>query len=130
MKKSIILFVFGIITMALQAQQNQVVSTDSIYFEKTRHDYGTIQQGGNGECEFKFTNKGKTNLTLSEVKPSCGCTIPDWPKNAFKPGESGVIKVKYNTQNVGHFDKTITVYSNAANSPLILQISGDVEAKK
>ena len=130
MKKSIILFVFGLITMALQAQDNKVVSTDSIYFEKTKYDYGTIQQGANGDCEFKFINKGKVNLVLNDVKTSCGCTVPDWPRNAFKPGESGIIKVRYNTQTIGQFGKTITVYSTAANSPVVLQISGTVEAKK
>jgi len=65
MKKSIIiLFVFVLSSLAVHAQDSAAGVPDSIIFEKTTHDYGTLVQGGNGNCEFVFTNKGKTALLL------------------------------------------------------------------
>lgn len=100
-----------------------------ISFDKEVHDYGTIKQSGNGECEFKFTNTGNAPLIISNAKGSCGCTVPDWPKQPIKPGESAVIKVKYDTKRVGPINKTVTVESNAVENPTkILRIKGNVEA--
>ena len=102
----------------------------SLVFEKTTHDYGTMAQGADGHCEFKFTNTGKAPLTLSNVTASCGCTVPDWPREPIAPGNSSSIKVKYNTAIVGAFNKSITVNSNAANNPIVLQVKGNVTAPK
>jgi len=60
------------------------------------------------------------------VGASCGCTVPDWPKDPILPGKTGVIKVTYNTAIIGVFNKSITVYSNAANNPVGLIIKGNV----
>lgn len=98
-----------------------------ITFEKMVYDYGTIQQKANGACEFKFTNTGKEPLILTTVRPSCGCTIADYPKEPILPGKSGVIKVGYNTNNAGSFQKTITVNSNAKNAEVTLTIKGNVQ---
>lgn len=131
MIKSIFILTFlSIVTLGLSAQENQAVKTDSIIFETTVYDYATIEQGGNGTCEFKFTNKGESPLILSNVRASCGCTVPEWPKEPIQPGASGVIKVKYNTNLVGAFNKTITVNSNAVNSVLTLRIKGNVTPKQ
>jgi hypothetical protein len=112
------------------AQSNQTATNDSIVFEKTVHDYGTIAQGADGNCEFKFTNKGKTPLILSNVRASCGCTVPEWPKEPIEPGKEGVIKVKYNTNSPGSFNKSITVNSNAVNATVMLKIKGNVLPKQ
>ena len=99
-----------------------------IEFEKDVHDYGTIQQNANGTYEFKFTNTGNEPLTISNAKGSCGCTVPEWPKEPIAPGESGVIKVKYDTKRVGPFGKSVTLQSNATNEPTkTLRIKGKVE---
>lgn len=102
---------------------------DSVVFDKMVHDYGTIVQGSDGESEFKFTNKGKTPLLLSNVHASCGCTVPEWPKEPILPGKTSSIKVKYNTNNQGNFNKSITVNSNAINNTVVLQIKGNVTPK-
>ena len=114
------------------SKAQSVVSTSqtSVVFEKTTHDYGTIGQGADGNCEFKFTNTGQAPLILSNVAASCGCTVPDWPHEPIVPGTSGSIKVKYNTDLLGVFNKSITVNSNAATNPVVLQIKGDVTAPK
>ena len=100
-----------------------------IQFDKTTHDYGTIDQHGNGKCEFTFTNKGKEPLILTNVRSSCGCTVPTWPKEPILPGQSKVIKVKYDTKRLGVINKTIHVYSNATTPSVTLRIKGKVVAK-
>ena len=97
-----------------------------IKFENTTHDFGTIPFGGNGSFDFVFTNTGKEALVLKNVSPSCGCTVSEWPKEPIAPGAKGTIKLKYNTQLVGAFSKSATVYSNAATNPVTLHINGTV----
>ncbi|GAB4277876.1 MAG: hypothetical protein Kow0068_01210 [Marinilabiliales bacterium] len=99
-------------------------------FEKTTYDYGTIPLKSDGTCEFVFKNTGKSPLILSNVKSSCGCTVPSWPKEPIPPKGSGKIVVKYNTTRQGAFQKSITVFSNAKNSPNVLVIKGKVEKEK
>jgi hypothetical protein len=130
MKKSVILFfLLNIVCLGLFAQEKQNLKNDSIVFEKTVHDYGTIVQGSDGNCEFKFTNKGKGPLILNDVKTSCGCTVPEWPNAPIPPEKTGVIKVKYDTNRLGVFSKTITVSSNAKNSLVTITIKGNIITK-
>ncbi len=99
-----------------------------IKFDKMVHDYGTIKQGAEGGCEFKFTNTGKEPLIISNCQGSCGCTVPSCPKEPILPGKSGVIKVHYDTKRVGPISKTVSVQSNAKSGTLTIQIKGTVEA--
>lgn len=101
-----------------------------IEFETQSHDYGTIPQGGDGSYEFVFKNTGKVPLLLTNVRSSCGCTIPEWPKKPINKGEEGRIRVIYNTRITGTFSKSISVYSNAGEEPIVLVIKGKVEAPK
>jgi hypothetical protein len=99
----------------------------AIEFETTEHDYGTIPQGGDGTYEFVFRNTGKIPLVLNNVRSSCGCTVPEWPKKPIDKGEEGRIKVSYNTRITGTFSKSISVYCNASDKPYVLVIKGKVE---
>jgi hypothetical protein len=133
MKKFILLSMF--VSMAFSfvnaqetQQKEQPLDGPKITFNEMEHKYGTIKKGGDGNCEFIFTNEGNEPLILSNVRASCGCTTPSWTKEPIMPGKSGSIKVRYNTNNIGGFNKTITVTSNAIDSPrLVLKISGKVE---
>jgi hypothetical protein len=100
-----------------------------ITFDKTTHDYGTVYKGGDGTCEFKFTNTGVEPLILSNCTASCGCTVPDWPREPILKGKSASVKVKYDTNRVGPINKTINVMSNASNSPVQLRIIGSIVEK-
>jgi hypothetical protein len=133
-----ILFVFAMLLTGFQLQAQQVTTQNpeaenpnapEISFEKTVHDYGTIVQGSDGTCEFKFTNTGKEPLILSKPVSSCGCTVPTWPQEPILPGKSDVIKVTYNTNTVAPINKTITVYSNGKTNRVVLTIKGNVVAK-
>ena len=101
-----------------------------VTFENEIHDYGTIKQGANGTCEFKFKNTGKDPLVISNARGSCGCTVPTWPKEPIMKGETGVIKVNYDTKRVGAFTKTVTLNSNAKTDTKVLTIKGVVEASE
>ena len=126
--KKIFLLAACILTLSFYSfgQQTQADTTLVIQFDSMVHDYGTIVKGSDGSCEFVFKNAGKTPLILNNVQASCGCTVPEWTREPVQPGKSGVIKVKYNTQIVSTFNKSITVTSNAKNSPVILSIKGVV----
>jgi hypothetical protein len=103
----------------------------SIEFEESVHDFGTLPYNGDGTYEFVFKNTGNVPLVLKNVRSSCGCTVPEWPKDPINKGEKGKIKVSYNTRIPGTFSKSISVFSNAGNKPVILTIKGKiVEAEK
>ncbi|MEG2666337.1 MAG: DUF1573 domain-containing protein, partial [Bacteroidales bacterium] len=93
------------------------------------HDYGEIVQGANGDCEFEFTNIGNEPLLLSDVRSSCGCTTPSWPREPIMPGKKSKIKVHYDTNRVGGISKTITVTTNGQTDRVVLRISGNISPK-
>jgi hypothetical protein len=110
--------------------QKENPNAPEITFENEIHDYGTIKQGANGICEFKFKNTGKDPLVISNARGSCGCTVPTWPKEPVMKGETGIIKVSYDTKRVGAFTKTVTLNSNAKTDTKVLTIKGVVEASE
>ena len=123
MKKILILFIAFFSLMSVHSQENK----PEISFEKTVIDYGTVNKGDNGVRKFVFKNTGNAPLIISNVKSTCGCTIPKKPEKPILPGESEKIQVKYDTKRVGFIRKSITVTSNAASSPTtILKIKGQV----
>lgn len=103
-------------------------SAQTISFDKTTFDYGNVKAGADGHRFFTVKNTGDKPLIISEVKPSCGCTTPEWSKDPILPGKEAKIKVGYNTGIKGAFNKLIEVYSNdPANNRSVLYIKGNVE---
>ncbi len=97
-------------------------------FEKDEFNFGTIKQGDKVDYAFEFVNTGKDPLIITEAHGSCGCTVPEWPKEPIKKGEKGVIKVTFNSAGkMGLQDKTVTITSNATDSPKILHVKGNIE---
>jgi len=134
MKKILTSAIFIIATITLVSCQTPSTEKpksalgSAIEFQVTEHDFGTIQQGGDGSFDFVFTNTGVEPLVLTNVRSSCGCTIPSWPHDPIPAKGKEAIKVKYDTNRVGKFNKTITVTSNAGEEPIVLKISGEVIA--
>ena len=96
-------------------------------FEETTHYFGTIHSGERMSYDFKFKNDGNAALIISQASGSCGCTVPEYPKDPIKPGEEGVIKVKYNSEgHGGMISKTITLLANTIPSTKVLTISAEV----
>ncbi|WP_298761959.1 DUF1573 domain-containing protein [uncultured Psychroserpens sp.] len=101
-----------------------------IKFKTEVVDYGTITQNSDGTRLFSFTNTGDAPLLITNVKASCGCTVPSYSKAPILPGESGELSIKYDTKRLGAFTKTITVTSNAEGGNKILKIKGNIIASK
>lgn len=103
-------------------------SGPKIAFESSVVDYGEISKGSDGIRIFTFINYGDMPLEIIKVYSSCGCTIPKKPEAPIAPGEKGKIQVKYDTNRVGPIRKTITVNSNANDTPVVsLKIKGTVK---
>jgi hypothetical protein len=99
-----------------------------ISFKETTFDFGTIKQGDKVNFTFEFKNEGKVPLVVSDVKPSCGCTTPDWTKTPIAPGESGKIDVEFNSSGKSGIQvKNVTVFANIAEGSKILQLKGNIE---
>lgn len=120
-------FIKFFITILLCFSYTNGFAQAEITFESEVVDYGTIEKGDDGVREFKFTNTGSSPLYITQVRSSCGCTIPKKPTDSIMPGVEEVIEVKYDTNRVGPIRKTISVSSNAVTPVVALQIKGTVE---
>lgn len=127
MKNLTTFFLPLLIFVAFTAQGQTTSNAAEISFEEKVFDYGTITKGADGNHTFTFTNTGNSSLIIESVKSSCGCTVPKKPEAPIVPGASGSIQVRYDTQRLGVFRKTITVTTNAGtNSVVALKIKGTV----
>ena len=100
----------------------------SMVFVSETIDYGTIAHNADGKREFVFTNNGNKPLIITNAAGSCGCTVPTYPKEPIAPGAKAVIGVKYATDRVGAFTKTVTLTTNATEPTKTLTIKGTVLA--
>lgn len=128
MKKSVLSFVALFIAFMVVAQDEvQIQSGPKLTLNKDIHDYGTIVQNADGVSHFEVTNTGNEPLIISNAKGSCGCTVPKWSKEPIMPGQSTTIDVKYATNRIGPINKSVTITSNAVNTPTkVIRIKGKV----
>ncbi|MAT55052.1 MAG: hypothetical protein CMN32_11275 [Saprospirales bacterium] len=132
MKRVLSIFAFLALlasTTFAQEQSEQPAKGPVMKLESTEIDYGEIVQGSDPLREFKFTNVGTEPLIISNAKGSCGCTVPKWPKDPILPGESATIEVRYDTNRIGPFQKTVTLTTNEATPTHVLKIKGKVNPK-
>ncbi|MBP6459654.1 MAG: DUF1573 domain-containing protein [Crocinitomicaceae bacterium] len=100
-------------------------------WEKETHEFGTIEQGKPVSYEFTFTNTTNKDVTLKDVKASCGCTATNYTKTAIKPGEKGTVTATYNAAAGGAFHKTVTVTTSEENTmPKTITIKGTVKVNE
>lgn len=130
MKKVLTLLFIGLLAQGVLGQTKEEILKDFtgpvFEFETEVIDYGEIEANSDGNRVFKFKNVGKSPLIISQVKGSCGCTVPTKPEEPIMPGETGEIKVKYATNRIGPFSKTVTITSNAYEDTKVLRIKGRV----
>ena len=106
------------------------VNIAKMVFEETRFNFGTITEGDIINHVYKFTNTGKVPLVINDARSSCGCTVPEWPKDPIEPGESGEISVNFDSKGKeGQQGKPITITANTYPNQTILQIKGNVLPK-
>lgn len=125
MKKVFVTMAMAVVAIAMMAQQPVIT------FEKTDHDFGKINEAdGKVTTIFTFKNEGMEPLVLSNVRASCGCTTPKWPREPIEPGQTGEITVTYNPNGrPGRFTKTVTITSNATEPTTRVTIKGEVIPK-
>jgi len=142
MKKVLLLAAFTVFSLATTNAQTvkkttkkaaaAVVETPKVdgagmVFENETIDYGTIPHNADGKREFVFTNNGNKPLIIESTQGSCGCTVPTKPEGPIAPGEKATIGVKYATDRIGAFTKTVTVKSNATGQETkVLTIKGTI----
>ena len=139
MKKIILLTALAFVGLTANAQSAKTTVKKStakiestkmdgpgMVFESEVIDYGTIQKNAEGKREFVFVNNGNKPVTISNAQGSCGCTVPTKPEGPTAAGAKGVIGVKYDTSRLGSFTKTITITSDASETPKVLTIKGNV----
>ena len=122
---------FLVILTCLNINTKAQQKSASVSYATESHNFGKINEAnGSVTYAFEFTNTGSEPLIISNVKASCGCTTPEWPKEPIAPGAKNVIKAIYNPEGrPGNFNKTITVTSNADVPTKVLTISGEVIPK-
>jgi hypothetical protein len=138
MKKLLLSFgLLAFIAIGVQAQETKTApaavkvenpNAGVMTFETEVIDYGTIEQGSDGVREFVFTNTGKEPVVISNVRGSCGCTVPTKPEAPILPGKKGVIKVKYDTKRLGPINKSVTITSNSSTPTKVVRIKGKIVA--
>ncbi|WP_165823776.1 DUF1573 domain-containing protein [Pseudochryseolinea flava] len=99
-------------------------------FETTKHDFGTLKEGDPAEFTYKFTNNGAAPLVISSVKPSCGCTVPEYSQQPIAVGGSGFVKVKFDTNGKSNVqNKTVTVIANTYPKEITLNFTAVIVPK-
>lgn len=120
----------GFCLTGFSQEESAPMTGAKIYFAETSYDFGDITQGDKVEHIFEFENTGNEPLILSDVRTTCGCTAPEWPREPVVPGEKSKIKIIFNSSGkMGMQNKVITVMSNAVNSPARVKIVTNVMAK-
>jgi hypothetical protein len=111
--------------------KKEVKGTTEITFENTEHDFGTITQGDKVTYDFKFKNTGKSELLIKEAKGSCGCTVPEYPKDPISPGQEDIIKVSFNSAGkIGDQIKSVTLFCNIPEGVKVLHIKSNIVSKE
>jgi hypothetical protein len=140
MKKLILYLAAASILVACQSKKTDkygntipvrdTVNAPVIKFEKDSYDFGKIKQGDKVNYEFKFINAGKSPLIITNAVASCGCTTPKWPNVPLAPGQSGKIKVTFNSEGkTGLQDKQITITANTIPAQSMVHLIGEVLTK-
>jgi len=114
-----------------QERDTQIkIGGSKISFDNSEHDFGVIDEGDIVETVFTFTNAGKSELIIFSAKATCGCTVPEWPKEPIIPGGKGEIKVRFNSKGKPNKQqKNVTLATNADEGKIILVIKAQVTPK-
>lgn len=124
-------------TAAVSPDANKVTpsgttgKTTTVKFDEMSYDWGKLKEGEKMTHLFKFKNTGTNDLIISDARGSCGCTVPEWPKEPIKPGKGGEIKVVFDSAHKsGPQSKTVTINANTEPASIVLMIKGTVEGKE
>jgi hypothetical protein len=131
-KISMLALALGLMSFTtISGNVNSVIEavTGSLVWKTDSVDVGEIPQGTPKPIDFEFKNNTDKTVLITNVKPACGCTAADYTKEAIAPGKTGYVKAIYNAAAVGSFTKSVTVTTNADETPKVLTFKGTVIAK-
>jgi hypothetical protein len=112
---------------AQESTEKDSVQFAQITFEEAEYNFGDINQGKKVEKIFQFTNTGNLPLIIDNVLTTCGCTVPEWPKEPIAPKETGQIKVVFDsTAKIGRQNKVVTIRSNSKDGDARIRVSAMV----
>ena len=115
------------ITNSASADGKRKSDLPEIKFDEEVHDFGRITQGEKVSHAFTFSNIGKSNLIISGASGSCGCTVPEWPREPVRPGGTGKINVVFSSEGKsGLQEKTVTVVTNCEPATRVIRIKCDI----
>jgi len=125
-----LLFLFALLfSVTVAVAQDDTQDNKFAAFEQMTHDFGEITDENDVTIDFTFKNTTGTDLVLNPPKTSCGCTASKYPKEPIAAGATEVLQVKYSTKNrIGKFIKTISVYAQGYDDPIVLKIKGEVKS--
>jgi hypothetical protein len=133
LKLTLAIVAFGLVSFTsatvVKEQVKKIANTSTVVWKSETIEVGEIPQGTPKTIEFSFKNTGNKSVLITNVKPACGCTAADYTKEAVAPGKMGYVKATYNAAAAGAFTKTITVTTNAEETPKVLTFKGTVIAK-
>lgn len=123
----------SVVSFAQNVQTKPVAQNSNMavfQWDKTTYDFGNIPQNQPVTASFKFKNTGKVPMVITSAVGSCGCTVPNWPKEPIAPGESAEIKATFNAAAAGAFNKTVSITANVDGGAAVLTLKGNVEVKQ
>lgn len=120
----------SIMILTILSSLGQEIKSPTFSFREETWDFGIINQGTPVSHKFVFTNNSDVPIVINGSSASCGCTTPTYPTEPILPGKSGEIEVQYNAANIGGFNKSITILSNAEPNTKLLFIKGEVQMVK
>lgn len=117
-----------IVTNSKSAEGEKDVPVSAIKFEEELFNFGEVLEGEKVTHAYKFKNTGNNDLIINNASGSCGCTVPEWPKDPIKPGETGIINVVFNSENrAGNAEKSVTIFANTEPSKTVIRLKGFVK---
>lgn len=126
MKRTLACLFINFRILSLNAQED--IQAGTIHFSTNEVNFGVIERDSDPFREITITNLGNYPLIINSCRASCGCTVPNCPAEAIAPKKKSIIKIRYNTHNIGPFSKTVTVYSNDQKNPIsLIRIYGEVK---
>ncbi len=100
----------------------------NVALSEAQFDFGKMKKGDQKEHVYEVTNTGENPLIISQVKPGCGCTVPDFTREPILPGKKGMVTLKFDSSNFdGLVSKSAEVYANVEKSPIIISFSADIQ---
>ncbi|MBF8457468.1 DUF1573 domain-containing protein [Kaistella sp. G5-32] len=119
-----------LVTANDQAKEASSKPLTSVALSESSFEFGKIKKGDHKEHTYEITNTGKNPLIISQVKPGCGCTVPDYTKDPIMPGKKGKITLKFDSSNFdGLVQKQAEVFANVEKSPMVITFSADIQPK-